>query len=217
VANRNDSIELVNAILSFSGRCLCLITRMKRAIMMVIYRPLFAAHGRNFRFDPAGTYSYGTIYVGHDVHLGMRPFLDASRSTIRIGNKVIFGPEVTIRGGNHRTDLVGRFMFDVRDAEKLPENDLGVVIEDDVWIGTRAVVLQGVTIGRGAIVGAGAVVSRSVPPYAIVGGVPARVLKFRWDVDTILRHEEKLYPLSQRLAREALESLVADESARKWR
>jgi maltose O-acetyltransferase len=185
--------------------------------MMVIYRPLFAAHGRNFRFDPAGTYSYGTIYVGHDVHLGMRPFLDASRSTIRIGNKVIFGPEVTIRGGNHRTDLVGRFMFDVRDAEKLPENDLGVVIEDDVWIGTRAVVLQGVTIGRGAIVGAGAVVSRSVPPYAIVGGVPARVLKFRWDVDTILRHEEKLYPLSQRLAREALESLVADESARKWR
>jgi len=172
---------------------------------MLLYRPLFAAHGRNFRFDPAGDYSYGTIYVGHDVHLGLRPFLNATRSTIRIGNKVIFGPEVTIRGGNHRTDLVGRFMFDVTEAEKLPENDRDVVIEDDVWIGTRAIILHGVTIGRGAIVGAGAVVAKNVPPYAIVGGVPAKVFKYRWDVETILRHEATLYPQQQRLSRNVLE------------
>jgi len=172
---------------------------------MAAYRPLFASHGRNFRFDPAGDYSFSTIHVGHDVHLGMRPTLNATISTIRIGNKVIFGPEVIIRGGNHRTDLVGRFMSDVTEAEKRPADDLGVVIEDDVWIGTRAVILNGVTIGRGAIVGAGAVVTRNVPPYAIVGGVPARVLRFRWDVKTILRHETTLYPAEQRLEREALE------------
>ena len=51
-----------------------------------------------------------------------------------------------------------------------------VVIEDDVWIGSRATILAGVTVGRGAIVGAGAVVTRSVPPMAIVAGVPARVI-----------------------------------------
>ena len=179
--------------------------RVWRDLRMMLYRPLFRGYGRNFRFDPAGDYTYGTIHVGHDVHLGMRPTLNATRSTIRIGNKVIFGPEVTIRGGNHRTDLVGRFMFDVTDAEKRPEDDLGVVVEDDVWIGTRAVIVHGVTIGRGAIVGAGAVVTKSVPPYAIVGGVPAKVIRFRWDVGTILRHEAILYPAEQRLERAALE------------
>jgi acetyltransferase-like isoleucine patch superfamily enzyme len=174
-------------------------------MLMTVYRPLFGSHGRNFRFDPAGEYTFGTIHVGHDVHLGMRPTINATRSTIHIGSKVIFGPEVTIRGGNHRTDLVGRFMFDVTEAEKRPKDDLGVVIEDDVWIGTRAVIVHGVTIGRGAIVGAGAVVTKNVPPYAIVGGVPAKVIRFRWDVDTILQHEAILYPAEKRLERAALE------------
>lgn len=179
--------------------------RLWRGLRMMMYRPLFGSHGRNFRFDPSGDYTYGTIHVGNDVHLGMRPTLNAARSTIRIGNKVLFGPEVTIRGGNHRTDLVGRFIFDVTNGEKRPEDDLGVVVEDDVWIGTRAVIVHGVRIGRGAVIGAGAVVTRSVPPYAIVGGVPAKVIRFRWDVETILRHEALLYSPEQRLERACLE------------
>ncbi|MEI2724753.1 MAG: hypothetical protein V9H26_14790 [Verrucomicrobiota bacterium] len=99
-------------------------------------------------------YSLGAIHVGHDVHPGMRPTLNATRATIHIGNKVMFGPAVTIRGGNHRTDLVGRLMFDVTETEKRPEDDLGVVIDADVWVGTRAIITHGVVIGRGAIVGA---------------------------------------------------------------
>ena len=54
-----------------------------------------------------------------------------------------------------------------------------VIIGDDVWIGGRVIILPGVTIGNGAIVGAGAVVTRDVPEYAIVGGVPAKVIKMR--------------------------------------
>jgi acetyltransferase-like isoleucine patch superfamily enzyme len=190
--------------------CLVFAKRVWRGLRMMVYRPLFGSHGRNFRFDPGGDYTYRTIHVGNDVHLGMRPTLNAARSTIRIGNKVLFGPEVTIRGGNHRTDLVGRFIFDVTNEEKRPEDDLGVVVGDDVWIGTRAVIVHGVTIGRGAVVGAGAVVTRSVPPYAIVGGVPAKVIRFRWDVETILRHEANLYPAEQRLERAVLERWQQD-------
>lgn len=191
-------------------RALELAKRVKRRLLMIMYRPLFARYGKRFRFDPDGDYSYENIYVGNDVHLGMRPTLNASRSSIRIGNKVIFGPEVTIRGGNHRTDMVGRFIFDITDAEKRPEDDRGVVIEDDVWVGTRAIILHGVTIGRGAVVGAGALVTKSVPPYAIVGGIPAKVIRFRWDVDTIMLHESKLYPVEQRLERATLERLQAE-------
>ena len=66
-------------------------------------------------------------------------------------------------------------------------------------------ILKGVTIGRGSIVAAGAVVNRSVPPYSIVGGVPARVLKRRWDTETILQHEAALYPPERRLSRAELE------------
>ena len=179
--------------------------RARRLLLMLILRPLFAAHGRHFWFDPDGEYSFSTIEVGDDVSLGLRPTLDATRSWIRIGNKVMFGPEVTIRGGNHTTTYVGRFMADVRPHEKRAADDKGVVIEDDVWVGTRAIILDGVTVGRGAIVGAGAVVTRSVAPYAIVGGNPARLIRFRWDVDTILRHEESLYPPENRHPREALE------------
>ena len=62
---------------------------------------------------------------------------------------------------------------------------ISVKIGNDVWIGTRATLLEGVTIGDGAVVAAGAVVTRDVPPYAIVGGVPARVIKYRFDETTI--------------------------------
>ena len=54
-----------------------------------------------------------------------------------------------------------------------------VLIEDDVWIGTRAIVLQGVTIGRGAVIGAGAVVTKNIPPYSIAVGIPAKIIKNR--------------------------------------
>jgi len=80
-----------------------------------------------------------------------------------------------------------------------------VTIGGDFWVGMRAIILHGVDIGRGAIVGAGAVVTKSVPPYAIVGGVPARVIRFRWDVETILRHEAALYTLEERMSRYELE------------
>jgi len=179
---------------------LLLIPRVWRRIRMILKKPLFGSYGKNFLFDPDGDYSYNTIHVGNDVFLGVKPSLIASRSFIKIGNKVMFGPEVAIRGGNHRTDIVGRFMKDITDIEKRPQDDKGVTIEDDVWIGTRAIILHGVVISRGAIVAAGSVVSKNVPPYAIVGGVPAKTLRFRWDIDTILSHEQTLYPPDQRLS-----------------
>ena len=169
---------------------------------MLILRPLFGSYGTGFSFDPDGFYSYKNCHVGNNVSLGFRPILVADLSAIRIGSHVMFGPEVVVIGGGHNTTVVGQSMATVH--EKTGNEDLGVVIEDDVWVGTRAIILRGVTVGRGSIIGAGAVVTKSVPPYAIVGGNPARVVRFRWDVEKILSHEMVLYPPDLRISKSAL-------------
>jgi acetyltransferase-like isoleucine patch superfamily enzyme len=91
---------------------------------------------------------------------------------------------------DHRYDIVGKTIWDS------PRGDTGkCVVEEDVWIGHGAIVLSGVTIGRGSIVGAGAVVVDSVPRYAIVVGVPAEVVGWRFAAEEIVRHEAALgYP-----------------------
>lgn len=188
------------------GRIIINWRRLTRRTKMFMLRSAFKRHGRNFVFDPDGWYSYETIEVGDDVFIGPGATLQASRSAIRIGRKVMFGPNVTIMGGDHNTSSVGCFVYDV--TEKLPGNDLPVVIEDDVWIGSGATILKGVTLGRGCIIAAGAVVTKNVPPYCIAGGVPAKVIARRFDVETILTHEAQLYPIEQRLSREQLLTLL---------
>ena len=68
---------------------------------------------------------------------------------------------------------------------------------------------SGVTVGRGTTVAAGAVVGKSMPPYCICGGVPAKFIKFYWTIDQILEHEAKLYPENERYTREQLEEIFA--------
>jgi acetyltransferase-like isoleucine patch superfamily enzyme len=177
-------------MLAIIGKILLLCRAVRRRLFRFFLRPLFASHGRNFVFDPDGFYTYSTISVGDDVYIGQGAHLAASETTITIGNKVLLGPGVTLLGGDHNTSLIGRYMFDVK--EKLPENDQPIRIEDDVWICANATLMKGVVVGRGAIVAAGALVTKSVVPYAVVGGVPARVLRMRWTAEEIVKHEELL-------------------------
>lgn len=76
--------------------------------------------------------------------------------------------------------------------QKRPEDDQDVIIESDVWIGCNVTILKGVTIGKGSVVAAGAVVTKSCPPYSVIGGVPAKVIKKRFTEDEIVKHEDLL-------------------------
>ena len=114
--------------------------------------------------------------------------------------------EVLVIDGNHMS-IIGMPMIKVTDRIKDANPDgyrynAPVVVEEDVWIGARAILLSGVTIGRGSIVAAGAVVTKDVPPYCIIGGVPARVLRQKWTVDEIIKHEKAVYPESERMSKE---------------
>lgn len=80
-----------------------------------------------------------------------------------------------------------------------------IVVEEDVWIGINVTLLSGAHIGRGAIIGACSVVTKDIPPYSVAVGNPARVVKFKWSVDDIMKHEAALYPVNERFTREELE------------
>lgn len=132
------------------------------------------------------------VHCGHHIHIGSHASFIASIAHIYIGNYVMFGPNVTIRGGNHRTDVIGKHIYEVGEREKLPENDEDVYIEDGVWVGCNVTILKGVRIGKGAVVAAGSVVTKNVPSYSIVGGNPAKIIKYRFTPEEIEMHELEL-------------------------
>lgn len=117
--------------------------------------------------------------------------------------------ELLVVDGNHMS-VVGIPLIDVRDEDKdrldvNHEYNKDIIVEEDVWIGARVTLCAGAHINRGSIVAAGAVVTKEFPPYTVLGGVPAKFIKFKWTIDQILEHESKLYLEEERFTREELE------------
>lgn len=100
-----------------------------------------------------------------------------------IGRYCSIASGAVIGAGNHRTDRLSTHPAAGGDNQK----DGRVQVGNDVWIGTNAIVMLGVTVGDGAVIGAGAIVTHDVPPFAVAAGVPARVLRYRFDPATIDR------------------------------
>jgi acetyltransferase-like isoleucine patch superfamily enzyme len=116
----------------------------------------------------------GKLIIGDNTGINFCVMVDASeRGTVKIGRDVLIASHVVIRSSNHK--------FDNRN---IPINKQGhtpgtIIIEDDVWIGTSATILPDVVIGKGAVIAAGAVVTKDVEPYTIVSGIPAIKIKER--------------------------------------
>ena len=108
----------------------------------------------------------GELVIGHDTFVNNGTILSASRS-IRIGDRVNIAPHCVLMDNDFHGTVD-------RDG---PPKMSPIVIEDDVWLGTRVTVLRGVTIGRGSVIAAGAVVTKDIPPGVLAGGVPAKVIK----------------------------------------
>ena len=128
--------------------------------------------------------------VGKYTYGGLRVINYNENERLRIGSYCSIAQEVTfILNADHRTDTISTFPFKVKVlGESLEGTSKGdIIVADDVWIGYRATILSGVHIGQGAVIAAGAVVTKDVPSYAIVGGVPARVIKYRFGEEVLTR------------------------------
>lgn len=158
-----------------------------------ISRPLLIRGARN-------------IFLHDDVLLPQHSMVYATNAPFIMKKGSVCAYGLVAVTGNHAR-IKGRFFASITDAEKPDGYDKPIIVEEDVWMGARVTLLSGVTVGRGCTVAAGAVVTKDTPPYSVVGGVPARFIKFYWTIDEILEHEAQLYAPEERLSREYLEKI----------
>ena len=185
-------VHLYSKVEKYVGKANALKARIKYFPFLRLGRGCLIHKGFRMRpFNMAGAGKLQAIFLGNNtigaytliqgssqITFGERTFsgefcVFGVNERIQIGSDVMISQAVTIRDTDHRYDRID-----------IPMSQQGIVtaavtIGDDVWIGHGATILKGVTIGKGAIVAAGAVVNKDVPDYAIVGGVPAKLIKMR--------------------------------------
>ena len=155
-------------------------------VIIPIKRKLARECGKNVYFGhKADVAGWNNLHIGNDVSIGNNCNFMTTKAEIFIGDHVMFAPNVRVVTGNHVIDNPRKFMTEFKDEDKRDKDDQNIIFEGDNWIGVNATILKGVTIGYGAVVGAGAVVTKDVEPYGIVGGNPARLIKRRFDDETV--------------------------------
>lgn len=153
---------------------------------------------RNSRIHPSSKVESGSaVYCSFFERYSFCGY-DCEIINAKIGSFTSIANQVVIGGARHPMEwasmspvfYAGRDSVKKKFSEHILRSGLNVDIGNDVWIGRSAIILSGVTVGNGAVIGAGALVTKNVPAYAIVGGNPARILRFRFDDEIILRFEQ---------------------------
>jgi maltose O-acetyltransferase len=135
---------------------------------------IFSVAGEKLNVEQGAYFGNGKdIEVGAEVGFGKN--FQCRNTKLKAGNYLMMGEDVLFQGGSHRFDRT-----DIPMGHQGTTGKTELIIDDDVWIGARVIVLAGCRhIGMGAIIGAGAVVTKDIPDYAVVGGNPAKIIRFR--------------------------------------
>lgn len=185
--------KLKKSIIKFIGKFLEKIQKIYISYKENEIKKIVKNFGNNSKISyPFIILGFDNIFIGNNVYIGNGSTIYTTRAKLIIKDHVIFGPNVTIITGDHMS-IPGKYMSDIKDEDKKSEFDKDVNIETDVWIGANVTILKGVTVGRGSIIASGSVVTKDVIPYSIVGGVPAKIIKFKWEEEIIKQHEKILY------------------------
>jgi acetyltransferase-like isoleucine patch superfamily enzyme len=192
-SSRTDALHMEKNLtaerFTVAAWCRLLVSKSKeimkemRAWVLVRFRYSGAQVGKGFHVGKSVSIGPGFI-AGDYVYIGLHSQLSPR---VHIGNYSSLSAHVAIVGADHQFDRPGvPIVFSGRPPSCI------TTIGDDVLIGHGAILLRGITIGNGAIVGAGAVVTKDVPPYAVVAGVPAKILRYRFDERERAIHEAML-------------------------
>lgn len=148
------------------------------------------------------------VYIYSENSIGNNCFISGTNAKLIIKKGCVIAEGLTVHTGNHAR-IIGKFISEITEENKPRGYDNDIIVNEDVWIGCNVTLLKGVTIGKGTTVAAGAVVTSSMPPYCICGGVPAKVIKFYWTIEEVMEHEAKIYPLEDRYTKEELISIYS--------
>lgn len=134
-------------------------------------------------------FDFSVVSVGRESYGLLHVISHNSTSKLKIGNYCSIAPNVYfVLSGEHSLDRISTFPYKTHSlhTQKYEAGSNGdIVIDDDVWIGVNSTIMSGVHIGQGAVIAAGAVVTKNVDPYSIVGGVPAKLIRKRFNTDLI--------------------------------
>lgn len=203
-----------------------MIRRLKNYVNLYFFRKKWRKLNKNNFINPQNVFPIELVEVGDYSYgpLNIRTW-GADNEKLKIGSFVSIAEDVLfLLGGNHNINTFSTYPFKVMilGDKKEAWSKGPIIVEDDVWIGTRAMILSGVRIGQGSIIAAGSVVTKDVPPYAIVGGVPAKIIKYRFDKkyidlikskdiktilekENIIRNVKELYlPLNENILKKLL-------------
>ena len=162
---------------------------LQRMLSILIFRKKWRNANKHNQTSVATKFNLDKVSVGYGTYgrLNISTFDNSSEEVLSIGNYCsIAGNVQFICGGEHYTNRLLTYPITKKiwgTDEALSKGK--IIIGDDVWLGTNALILSGVHIGRGTIIAAGSVVVRDIPPYSIAAGTPAKVIKYRFNQDII--------------------------------
>ena len=165
-----------------------------------VLRTEFGMIGSNCTLEyPCHVESPSNVEIEENVNIryGLQ-IINSKTEHVVIKRNTTLAPNVTIVTNNH-VPTVGVPIF-LLTSSHVNDKSTDVVIEEDCWVGTGAKLLSGSRLGRGCIVGAGSIVTKEVPPYAVVAGIPAKIIAARFTKEQILEHEAILYSEENRLS-----------------
>ncbi len=187
-----------------------LITSLRRRWDSLIFRRKWRSANAHNHTYVKSVFNMDLVSVGKMTYGQINVFQSNTYSCLHIGNFCSIADEVRfLVSADHDPTRISTYPFKAMclTGELEATSKGNIIVEDDVWIGIRAIILSGVRIGQGAIVAAGAVVTKDVPPYAVVGGVPAKVIRYRFPSEII---EELMKVDYSKLDKELVQNHVDD-------